>query len=148
MKRVSGKIAYKLDKHMDINWKIIGEFGNEVIRELIRNPEGVHLPKPFNRIAFLLFKQKAAPNVKYDNKNIRYTNDHCGGYRIGLYNFRKHRQYTKKRKSNFIGNNLYYFRPYKKIRQAMYQIMKTDKWVDFIKFDSKPDMISFLTRNL
>lgn len=151
MKRPSDKICFKADKQDDtIQWQVIKAFAEEVCKELVSNPEGVHLPKPFNRIAILLYKAKTNRRYdpKYCDKTIKLANDHSEGYNATLVTFPKYNKYRRKRRPNYTGNNLYYYKGYGRLRRLMYELMTSDRWLEFIKFDSRMEMLTFIHKRL
>lgn len=146
MRRPSSKICYKPDEHKDINYKIIKAFGEEVCKELFNNPEGVNMPKPFYRNILLLYKSNNKPNYAYKTTKIRFTNDHCEGYRVMFARFFKYRNYIKKKYNNILSNNFYYVKPYHVLRDQMFKLMHNDNWLEHLKFDTRDEMIYFLKK--
>jgi len=79
MNRPSGKYTYLPDKHYESNYKILYQFGKEVIKELSINPDGVQLP--FFHIKLIRKKCISNSNTlknKY-GENAEYKNSHTDG---------------------------------------------------------------------
>ena len=82
MNRPNQAYCFLPDKHYKSNYKIIREFAKEVIKECIKNEDGVQLPHPFGFVQIIGYTEVSVIDKgqsRKNNKRIKHQNYNTDG---------------------------------------------------------------------